>query len=493
MVCGFAGVGVNLFMKRLLSIPIFLLAALSIRAANPAFTDFSTSQFNVSGNKVAIKSSVLLTNPVVNSGVISGNGSGLTNLSASAQTPWNQNINGAFFQLYNFGSLLGVNTNGSIGITLNSSSGSYVGGDADSSENATMEATSGSFSVGYIPNSFGSSVTSEKGSFSGGNGDASINTSFSTQNGAFAFGHAESATDGNINASEGSFSGGNILESVSATISSVNGSYSGGYLPTSSGSSVLSEDGSFSFGYLEISTNSSITSVDGGLSGGNLVGATASSIVSESSISYAKINDSVDASLIATDGSLGILHAENSSSVSLDIAQGSLVGIYASEKTNVSVSASRSMIVGAPTNEFTGSFESTVAVLGLTGVANGFDTNQFFGNGLGLTNIPEASIFVQTNTWGNAVVNFALGTSTVTNLAGNLTITGIVNFKPQYDWQTIELNPNGATRTLVIPAEWRQSGFTNNTTAAITNGTWAQLRVYVVPGICTNASLEIFQ
>lgn len=121
-------------------------------------------------------------------------------------------------------------------------------------------------------------------------------------------------------------------------------------------------------------------------------------------------------------------------------------------------------------------------------------TGQYTGNGLGLTNVLEKNTVVTTNTWGNAVVNFALGTSVSSNMAGNLTITGIGGFvSSNLNWQTIDLNPDGATRTLVIPAEWFQSGFTNATTASITNGTWAVLRVDAIIGRRTNASLEIFQ
>jgi len=62
---------------------IVALASLSLRAANPAFTDFSANQFGTSGNKVVIKNGALFTNPVVRIGTITGDGSGLTNLTSA--------------------------------------------------------------------------------------------------------------------------------------------------------------------------------------------------------------------------------------------------------------------------------------------------------------------------------------------------------------------------------------------------------------------------
>ncbi len=61
-----------------------LFIAVCVHAANPAFTDFNGNQFGTTGNKVVIKNGVLLTNPVIALGVIIGNGSGLSNVVASA-------------------------------------------------------------------------------------------------------------------------------------------------------------------------------------------------------------------------------------------------------------------------------------------------------------------------------------------------------------------------------------------------------------------------
>lgn len=62
-----------------------LLVALSARAANPAFSDFNTNQFNPAGNKIVVKNGALLTNTVTYSnatfnGIILATNAGITNL-----------------------------------------------------------------------------------------------------------------------------------------------------------------------------------------------------------------------------------------------------------------------------------------------------------------------------------------------------------------------------------------------------------------------------
>lgn len=117
------------------------------------------------------------------------------------------------------------------------------------------------------------------------------------------------------------------------------------------------------------------------------------------------------------------------------------------------------------------------------------------------TNLFEKNVVVQTNTWGNQVVDFSRGTLVHTNLAGNLTLTGISGFAlSNYNWMTVELNPNGATRTLTVPAEWYvnigttiTNGFTNATVGAIPDGTWAQLQMTAIIGVRTAAVLNILQ
>jgi len=121
-------------------------------------------------------------------------------------------------------------------------------------------------------------------------------------------------------------------------------------------------------------------------------------------------------------------------------------------------------------------------------------TDGMTGNGRGLTNITEAGIAVVTNTWGNAVVNFSLGTMVATNMAGDLTITGITGFNPtNLNWQTVFLTPNAAVRAVAVPADWWVSGFTNATTVSIPSSNTAILSVRCQVGIFTNASIELFQ
>ncbi len=56
------------------------------QAATPSFNSFDLTQFQTNGLVIRAKSGMLLTNPVVNSGRIIGNGSGLTNLNYASLT-----------------------------------------------------------------------------------------------------------------------------------------------------------------------------------------------------------------------------------------------------------------------------------------------------------------------------------------------------------------------------------------------------------------------
>ena len=112
------------------------------------------------------------------------------------------------------------------------------------------------------------------------------------------------------------------------------------------------------------------------------------------------------------------------------------------------------------------------------------------------TNIVQAMIST-TNTWGNAVVPFNRGPNLLTNMAGDLTITGITGFQSDVlNTVYVRLNANGADRVLTVPASWGVNtntalvnAFTNLTTATIANGSRAWLMVEALIGIETNAYL----
>ncbi len=59
---------------------VVFFVCLVTQAATPSFNSFDLTQFQTNGLVIRVKPSALLTNPVVNSGAISGNGAGLTNL-----------------------------------------------------------------------------------------------------------------------------------------------------------------------------------------------------------------------------------------------------------------------------------------------------------------------------------------------------------------------------------------------------------------------------
>lgn len=69
------------FMYKLLT-AAFCLLAVSVFGASPSFQSFNQNQFNTNGLNIAVKSGALFTNPIINSGTITGNGSGLSNVLA---------------------------------------------------------------------------------------------------------------------------------------------------------------------------------------------------------------------------------------------------------------------------------------------------------------------------------------------------------------------------------------------------------------------------
>ncbi len=68
-----------MIMKILFSAAVFFVCVVT-QAATPSFNSFDLTQFQTNGLVIRAKPGILLTNPVVNSGAISGNGAGLTNL-----------------------------------------------------------------------------------------------------------------------------------------------------------------------------------------------------------------------------------------------------------------------------------------------------------------------------------------------------------------------------------------------------------------------------
>lgn len=102
-----------------------------------------------------------------------------------------------------------------------------------------------------------------------------------------------------------------------------------------------------------------------------------------------------------------------------------------------------------------------------------------------------------TNTWGNAVVPFDRGPILLTNMAGNLTITGVSGFSdPVFNKVMIRFLPGASDRTLAVPNTWNVGTnasafnvFTNATTATLAAGTIVWMHVECLVGIETNAWL----
>jgi len=264
-----------------------------------------------------------------------------SSFSGGSQTPWTSDIDGAQFALTN-----------------------------------ALYVTAGTFVE--ITNSY---VSGAYGSYSGGVLDYSTDSYISSENGSFSGGFAQSAINAYISSESGSFSGGYLYASDGSYIESGKGSFSGGSLQASQNSYVDSERGSFSGGDLDDSDGSAMSSMAGSFSGGNF-------------------NAANFVSLNTSDGSFGGANFNNSDSVSLNVNSG-FGYLYAPLKTNISITIDRSIVVGSPSNEFTASFESTVAVIAQSGGVTGFDTNRFFGRTATLSNMPGSGPFVAADTGGN--------------------------------------------------------------------------------------------
>ncbi len=78
-------------MKILFGAVVFFVCVVT-QAATPSFNSFDLTQFQTNGLVIRAKSGMLLTNPIVNSGIISGNGGGLTNLAGLTNVPVSINV-----------------------------------------------------------------------------------------------------------------------------------------------------------------------------------------------------------------------------------------------------------------------------------------------------------------------------------------------------------------------------------------------------------------
>lgn len=107
-------------------------------------------------------------------------------------------------------------------------------------------------------------------------------------------------------------------------------------------------------------------------------------------------------------------------------------------------------------------------------------------NGSGITNIQLSSITSPTNLYGNAVTaDFAGGSREAsTNLAGNLTFTGVANFNTT-NYNSLLLHCTAsADRTITPAAGWGKT----RATFVVTNGTRADLIITMQLGVFTNLS-----
>lgn len=107
-----------------------------------------------------------------------------------------------------------------------------------------------------------------------------------------------------------------------------------------------------------------------------------------------------------------------------------------------------------------------------------------------VTNLSVNQMLMTTNQFAGVVADFALGSSTYTNLTGNLTFTGIANFDPTVEnGMIITVRASGANRTVTPAASWdrTQDSYT------ITNGTLAKFLITAQIGVTTNISCVFYK
>jgi len=523
---------------------------------------------------------VFSTNAVMNGGAFIGDGAGLTNLPASAQTPWKQDIDGALFTLTRAGGLqVGTNvttsfslsmatTEGSSFTTVSSDRASSAGAHLEGSDTTGVDAQDGSTVSITGSASTNGTIFANNGALIIGNIDDSTGATFTSEDGGIIAVDAAASSGANVTAAS-SISIGDITLSESATVTSADGSYSGVRGNHSSGLTVQSQDGSISIGSAQTSTNSEIISRIGGISAGNLSSATDSSISTDSgaglivanlqsaieseivaytggiaglgganstnvgpvdvnsgsvaafefsnanevqatvqsggiaaveaafaddleitvdsgSVLSGSVLGAIGASLVSQRGSLLAAAANSSTNVSLEAKNGGALIVFTTGKSDVDIRSERSLIVGAPADSFSQSFESTVAVLGQAGVANGFDTNKFFGNGLGLTNINATSIFYTTNAGSTTSIDFTPGKGFFIITNNNLSYSGRINYDATRFNQAIYSysNSSAAAKTITMAPTFANMRPSEGNTLYLTNV--GQLLVWEVNGLGSN-------
>lgn len=110
----------------------------------------------------------------------------------------------------------------------------------------------------------------------------------------------------------------------------------------------------------------------------------------------------------AASGAAIIADASLSKDVTLIARRGSVISVYAPHKTNVLLFANNSIVGGAPPSGYNGAITNTFAMIKPDGGVIGFDTNNFFGDGSGLTNLAASSLVGSDGSLGT---NFVLLTA----------------------------------------------------------------------------------
>ena len=161
-------------------------------------------------------------------------------------------------------------------------------------------------------------------------------------------------------------------------------------------------------------------------------------------------------------------------------------------------------VIYAPSNNITGGISAgsisattlNIATAYVTNLTSGSQSNGFMyaqvgglvvatNNGVGLTNIQLQSIVSTTNVYGATVTADFSYTESTTNMAGDLTFTGVSNWSATgYNHLILHCLANGANRTITPVASWQKS----RSAFVITNGTKADIHISMQFGVFTNIS-----